>query len=198
MANPVPSMNAMVDSITDAVESALHRGQTAGGLRRHMLQSAIRRVLRDIHAQRIPPRRFNGIRTEGSGGRRPSMPPLPPRRTPRTPSTLPPPTAPALLPLPLPPPLPSSRLTRPRNGGGDPMTTRHGAPSIPNVGVAAWPPGFAYDFDVVLPPPTPPPGCPSYADAAANRPCRGVLPPGTALGAGFASSPTPGEAAPRP
>jgi len=79
MANPVPSMNAMVDSITDAVESALHRGQTAGGLRRHMLQSAIRRVLRDIHAQRIPPRRFNSIRIEGSGGRRPSTPPLPPR-----------------------------------------------------------------------------------------------------------------------
>jgi len=78
------------------------------------------------------------------------------------------------------------------------MTTRHGAPSIPNVGVAAWPPGFTYDFDVVLPPPPPPSGRPFYADAAANWPRRGVLPPGTALGAGFASSPNPGEAAPRP
>jgi len=78
------------------------------------------------------------------------------------------------------------------------MTTRHGAPSIPNVGVPAWPPGFTYDFDVVLPPPPPPSGRPFYADAAANWPRRGVLPPGTALGAGFASSPNPGEAAPRP
>ena len=198
MANPVPSVNAMVDSITDAVESALHHGQTAGGLHRHMLQSAIRRVLRDIHAQRIPPRRFNSIRIEGSGGRRPSTPPLPPRRTPRTPSTLSPPTAPALLPLPPPPPLPSSMLARPRNGGGGPLATCHGAPSIPNVGAAAWPPSFAYDFDVVLPLPPHPPGRPSYADAAANRPRRGTLPPGPALGARFASPSTPGEAAPRP
>jgi hypothetical protein len=40
MANPVPSMNAMVDSITDTVDSAIHHGQTAGGLRRHMLHSS--------------------------------------------------------------------------------------------------------------------------------------------------------------
>ena len=198
MANPVPSMNAMVDSITDAVESALHRGQTAGGRRRHMLQSTIRRVLHDIHAQRIPPRRFNGIRTKGSGGQRPSTPPLLPRRTPRPSSTLPPPMAPALFPLLPPPPLPSSMLARPRNGGGGPLATCHGAPSIPNVGAAAWPPSFAYDFDVVLPLPPQPSGRPSYADAAANRPRRGTLPPGPALGAGFASPSTPGEAAPRP
>lgn len=180
-------MNAMVDSITDAVESALHRGQTAGGLRRHMLQSAIRRVVRDIQAQRIPPRHFNGIHTKGSGGRRPSTPQLPPCRTPCPSSTLPPPMVPALLPLPPPPPLPSPMLARPRNGGGGPLATSHGAPSIPNVGAAAWPPGFAYDFNIVLSPPPPPPGRPSYADAAANRPRRGVLPPVPALGAGFAS-----------
>jgi hypothetical protein len=30
-------MNAMVDSITDVVESAIHRGHHAGGLRRFML-----------------------------------------------------------------------------------------------------------------------------------------------------------------
>jgi len=128
MANPVPSMNAMVDSITDAVESALHRGQTAGGLRRHMLQSAIRRVLRDIHAQRIPPRHFNGIHTKGSGGRRPSTPQLPPRWTPRPSSTLPPHMAPALLLLPPPPPLSSPVLACPRNGGGGPLASSHGAP----------------------------------------------------------------------
>ena len=78
------------------------------------------------------------------------------------------------------------------------MATRHGAPSIPNVGAATWLPGFAYDFDVVLPFPPQPPGRLSYADAAANRPRRGTLPPGPALGVGFASPSTPGEAAPRP
>ena len=70
-------------------------------------------------------------------------------------------------------------------------------PSIPNVDAAAWPPGFAYDFDVVLPLPPPPPGRSSYADTVANRPQRTDLPPRSALGASFASSSTPGEAAPR-
>ncbi|RLM70113.1 hypothetical protein C2845_PM17G10100 [Panicum miliaceum] len=61
----------MVDSITDAVESAIHRGNRAGGLRRYMLQCAIRRVLRDITDHRIHPRCSNIICSGGSGGRRP-------------------------------------------------------------------------------------------------------------------------------
>jgi hypothetical protein len=33
MTNPIPSMNALVDSIIDTVESAIHRGHHTGGLR---------------------------------------------------------------------------------------------------------------------------------------------------------------------
>nr|TKW14981.1 hypothetical protein SEVIR_5G202300v2 [Setaria viridis] len=61
-------MNAMVDSITDVVETAILRGHHAGGLRRYMLQGAVRRALHDIHHHRTPPRRFHGIRTEERGG----------------------------------------------------------------------------------------------------------------------------------
>jgi hypothetical protein len=68
MANPIPSMNAMVDSITDAIESTIARGNHVGGFRRFMLQGAVRYALRDIHDHRIPPRRFLGIRTRGSSG----------------------------------------------------------------------------------------------------------------------------------
>ena len=56
----VPSMNAMVDSITDAVENAIIRGNQSGGVRRFMVQGAVRRALRDIQHQRIPLRRSNG------------------------------------------------------------------------------------------------------------------------------------------
>ncbi|RLM62331.1 hypothetical protein C2845_PM14G09810 [Panicum miliaceum] len=72
MANPVPSMNAMVDSITDAVESAIRRGQAAGGLRQYMLQGAVCRVLRDINGNRTPHRRSHGIHAGSQGGRRSS------------------------------------------------------------------------------------------------------------------------------
>ncbi|CAN6313747.1 unnamed protein product [Urochloa humidicola] len=58
----IPSMNAMVDSITDAVETAIIRGNHSGGVRRFMVQGAVRRALRDIH--------FNG-----STGFRPDAPP---------------------------------------------------------------------------------------------------------------------------
>ena len=78
MANPIPSMNAMVDSITDAVESAIHRGHHARGLRCFMLQGAVRRGLRDISDCRIPLRRFHGVRTGGSNGRRSSPRPSSP------------------------------------------------------------------------------------------------------------------------
>ena len=44
----VPSMNAMVDSITDAVENAIIHGNQSGGVRRFMVQGAVCRALRDI------------------------------------------------------------------------------------------------------------------------------------------------------
>jgi hypothetical protein len=47
-------MNAMVDTITDAVESAIARSNAAGGPSRFMLQSAVRRALRDINERRAP------------------------------------------------------------------------------------------------------------------------------------------------
>ncbi|CAN6195466.1 unnamed protein product [Urochloa humidicola] len=53
----VPSMNAMVDSITDAVESAIIRGNHSGGVRRFMVQGAVLRALRDIHFNQILTRR---------------------------------------------------------------------------------------------------------------------------------------------
>jgi len=148
-------------------------------------------------AHRIPPHRSNDVRTEGTGGQRSSKPRPEHRWMPRPSSSLPSSMAPPLMPLPPPPPPPSSTLSRLWNGGGGSLATRHGAPSIPNVDAAAWPPGFAYDFDVVLPLPPPPPGRSSYADTVANRPQRTDLLPRSALGASFASSSTPGEAAPR-
>ena len=45
----VPSMKVMVDSITDAVENAIIRGNQSGGVRHFMVQGAVRRALRDIH-----------------------------------------------------------------------------------------------------------------------------------------------------
>jgi hypothetical protein len=65
-------MNAMVNSTTDAVETAIVHGNHVRGLRRFMLQGAVRCALRDIHDHRIPPRHFHGIRTGGSSGRRSS------------------------------------------------------------------------------------------------------------------------------
>ncbi|RLN23574.1 hypothetical protein C2845_PM07G10030 [Panicum miliaceum] len=193
-------MNAMVDSITDAVESAIHRGNQAGGLRRFMLQGAISRVIRDIT---IHPRRSNNIRTGGSGGRRSLTPRLEPR-----PSSRPPTHGPAMLsrrartmpempPLPssilppstsrLPPPPPLSAFAVPWNEGGlHGWTPSH--PSSPQQWhrsrVAS---GFAYDLDVVLQPAPPMPRAFSYANVAANRlqtSHRSTLPPANALGAG--------------
>ena len=73
------------------------------------------------------------------------------------------------------------------------MAARCGAHSLPNhsADVEAWPPGFAYDLDIVLPPPPPPSGSLSYVDVAANRrqvQCRNALPHGNPLGARFISS----------
>ena len=70
MANPTtPSMNAMVDTITDAVESAIARSNAPGRPPCFMLQSAVRCALRDINDRRAPLRHFNGVSTN-SGGRR--------------------------------------------------------------------------------------------------------------------------------
>ena len=41
----VPSMNAMVDSIMDAAENTIIRGNQSGGVRRFMVQGAVRRAL---------------------------------------------------------------------------------------------------------------------------------------------------------
>ncbi|RLN12769.1 hypothetical protein C2845_PM09G12600 [Panicum miliaceum] len=218
MAQPVPSMNAVVDSITNAVESAIHRGNQAGGLRRYMLQGAIRCVLRDITDRCIRPRRSNGTHAGGSSGRhpKPRSSPCPspqqsasgvcPTHVPvmfvgcaRTPLGMPPlpssiPAPPTML-LPPPPPLPLNTPARTWNGGSVFPATRRGAPSNSDAGVDAWLQGFAYDIDVVLPPP-PPPERHSYANVTATHPRRNALPPGYTLGAGFASSSHEGQAIP--
>ena len=82
------------------------------------------------------------------------------------------------------------------------MAVRHGAPPLPNhsAGAEAWPPGFAYDLDVALPPPPPSSGPHSYADVAASRHQslrRNDLPRGYAVGIGFVLSSQEEGAAPR-
>ena len=203
MANPTaPSMNAKVDTITDAIESAIARSNAPGCPPRFMLQSAVRCALRDINDRRAPLRRFNGVRTN-SGGRRssPSSPSLQfapgacpmhgaamfVRRLGAPPSSLqrPPMPHPSALPMPLftrPPPVPPA-VARHWNGGGGLMAGRCDAPSVLNrdAGADAWPPGFAYDLNVAIPPTTPPSGR-SYADVAADsRPHHRRLPNEAAL-----------------
>ena len=79
-------------------------------------------------------------------------------------------------------------LAPPRNGCGGAMAACRGAPLFPNREVDAekWPPGFAYDINVALPPLPPQHLLCSYADIASNR--RSALPSGSTLGAGFVSS----------
>lgn len=168
----VPSMNAMVDSITDAVENAIIRGNQSGGVRRFMVQGAIRRALPDIHHQRIPLRRSNGHHERCS----PALQTTPGSILPiRGAGMAPPPPA---TPMSLPP----------RNGGGGAMAGCRGAPPFPTSDADAekWPPGFAYDITIA--PPLPPPQhlLRSNADIASNR--RNALPSGSNLGAGFVSS----------
>ncbi|CAN6362702.1 unnamed protein product [Urochloa humidicola] len=62
----IPSMNAMVDSITDAVETTIIRGNHSGGVRRFMVQGVVRHALRDIHSNRIPTRCSTGHRERRS------------------------------------------------------------------------------------------------------------------------------------
>ncbi|KAG2619811.1 hypothetical protein PVAP13_3NG145601 [Panicum virgatum] len=69
-------MNAMVDTITDAVETTIAHSNAPSGPPRFMLQSAVRRALRDINERRTPLRRSNGVRTADSSR----------RSSPRTPS----------------------------------------------------------------------------------------------------------------
>ena len=165
----VPFMNAMVDSITDAVENAIIRGNQSGGVRRFMVQGVVRRALRDIQHQRIPLRRSNGHHERRSPAPGPvlyirdtGMAPLPP-----------------VAPMPLAPP---------RNDSGGAMGGRRGAPPFPTSDVDAenWPPGFAYDINVALPPLPPQHLLRSYADIASNH--RSALASGSTLGAGFVSS----------
>ena len=124
-------MNAKVDAITDAVEAAIARGNNhPGGVRRFILQGAIRRVLRDIADRRITPRRLHGA-GPNAGGRPTSQHPVPrssrleytgiyprhgptmfvrragaaPEYTPPMPSSLPRPSPMTRLPPPPPPPM---------------------------------------------------------------------------------------------
>jgi hypothetical protein len=98
---------------------------------------------------------------------------------------------PMLLLLP-PPPMSSIALAMPWNGGAGFMAASCGTPPLSNssAGADAWPPGFAYDIDVALPPP-PPSGTRSYADVAANHRQslhQNALRRGHAVGTGFVSS----------
>ncbi|RLN29128.1 hypothetical protein C2845_PM05G03300 [Panicum miliaceum] len=198
MAHRVPSINAMVDSITDAVESAIRRCRAAGGLHRYMLQGVVRRVLKDINGNRIPSHRSLGLRADSQGGRRSSSRHLQ-HATGACPnhgsamfvrcSTV------ALAPTPLPPPMPPLHWI----GGETTPAARRGA-SFLNERTAgdAWPSEFAYDFDVALPPPPPLPTGRTYTDVMANPPRHTILSPDHALGAGFVSSSHEGEAIPRP
>ncbi|CAN6293394.1 unnamed protein product [Urochloa humidicola] len=196
----VPSMNAMVDSITDSVENAIIRGNHSGGVRRFMAQGAVRRALRDIHFNRIPTRRSASNHERRSPrlqaapgpvlharnrGRAPP-PPLAPLPLARSMGTAPPPPPAALMTLtpPLVTPMP---LTPPRNRVGT-MAARRGVPPFFNSNDDAekWPPGFAYDLNVAPPPSLLPSPLRSYVDIVSNR-CP-ALPSGSVLGAGFVSS----------
>ena len=78
------------------------------------------------------------------------------------------------------------------------MAALRDAPSVLNsdTGVDAWPPGFAYDLNVAIPPTTPASGH-SYADEAVDGcPNQCQLPNDAALGDGFISSLAGGEAPP--
>jgi hypothetical protein len=63
-------MNAMVDTITNAVETMFTDRHVAGPPR-YVIQSTIHRALRDIDAGRAPLRRFSGVCTV-AGARRSS------------------------------------------------------------------------------------------------------------------------------
>jgi hypothetical protein len=52
----------MVDTITNAVETMFTNRHVAGPPR-YIIQSTVRRALRDIDAGPAPLRRFNGVRT---------------------------------------------------------------------------------------------------------------------------------------
>ncbi|CAN6234630.1 unnamed protein product [Urochloa humidicola] len=198
----IPSMNAMVDSITDAVETAIIRGNHSGGVRRFMVQGAVRRALRDIHSNRIPTRRSTGHRERRSHAlqaapspvllvrRTATAPPPPPLSSlplATSTGTMPPPPAALMTPTPtLVTPMP---LTTLRNRVGT-MAARRGVPPFYNSNddEEMWPPGFAYDLNITPPSPLLPSPPRSYADVASNR--RTVLPSGSTLGAGFVSPTT--------
>jgi hypothetical protein len=57
-----PSMNAMVDTITNAVQN-MFTNRHVTGPPRYVIQSTVRHALRDINAGRAPLRRFNDVST---------------------------------------------------------------------------------------------------------------------------------------
>jgi len=78
------------------------------------------------------------------------------------------------------------------------MAGHRDIPPVLNRDVRAdvWPPGFAYDLNIAIPPTTPA-SRRSYADVAADsRTHQRRLPNDAALGDSFISSPAGGEAAP--
>ena len=197
-----PSMNAMVDTITNAVESTLANRSIAGPPR-FVIQSAVRRALRDIDAGRAPVHRFNGVRTV-AGARRSS-----PRRYEFAPGVCPEHGATIFArrlggdsppPMPIRPmpnrPMPSpNAFTLPK-----PPTSLMPSSSVPAAvaahwngsaaGARAWPPGFAYDINAVLPrASSAASSLRSYADVAAAAP--------RPIGSGRPSSSVEGEDAPR-
>ena len=154
-------MNAMVDTITDAVEIAIARESThQGGVRRFALQGAVRRALRDIHDHRTPLHRKNGDRGHGCSpmppGQRQYATGICPRHGPavfvrRLEAAMPPPVVPKTPAIPKIPTAPRplertllSFMPRPRSGSG-------GAPPLTaaRVGSSTWPPGLLEELAAV-------------------------------------------------
>ncbi|KAG2564918.1 hypothetical protein PVAP13_7NG109690 [Panicum virgatum] len=155
------------------VENTIIRGNQSGGVRRFMVQGVVRRALRDIHHQRIPPRRSNGHHQCRSPAPQSTRGPVLPIRG--TGMAAQPPATPSM-------------SFPPTNRSGGAMPARHGAPPFPNRDADAerWPPGFAYDISVVPPPPPLHLLSRSLSDVVSHG--RHDLPSGSALGAGFVSS----------
>jgi hypothetical protein len=186
-----PSMNAMVDTITNAMEN-MFTNRNVAGPPRYVIQSTVRRALRDIDAGRAPLRRFNGVRTV-AGARRSS-----PRLIQYTLSVCPRHISAATFAQRLdgapPTPMPQPPMSSP-NAISLPMLSSTVPPAVAahwngsTAGARGWPPGFAYDLDTALPhASTATPSLRSYADVTTAAP----LP----IGSGRPSSSVEGKDAP--
>jgi hypothetical protein len=164
---------------------------------RYVIQSTVRRALRDIDAGRAPLRRFNGVRMVAARRSSPRLiqyaPSVCPRHisaatfprrldgAPSTPMPQPPMSSPNTFSLPKPPVslMPSSTVP--------PAVDAHWNNSAD--GARGWPPGFAYDLDTALPrASTVNPSMRSYTDVTATTP--------RPIGSGRPSSSVEGKDAP--